>query len=89
MSDPYRKSFTQQTKEKLIPDESKPFSERLKESVTDTFDRLGARTQPNETKSLPQKVADSFKGTHTDNYTNTFGTGHSSTGFKSGHAYSR
>lgn len=62
MSDPGRKSFTQQAKEKIVPDESKPISERIKEKVTDAADKVAAVVQPNETKSGPQKVFDTARG---------------------------
>jgi hypothetical protein len=65
MSDPSRKSFTERARENIIPDHHKSVGERIKESVTDTVDRVKAAFTPHEAKGLPQQAAD--KLTHHDN----------------------
>lgn len=58
MSDFGRKSFTEKTRENLVPNETKPASQKIKESVTNVADKIAAVVQPKETKSLPQHTAD-------------------------------
>lgn len=58
MADHNRKSFTQKTRESLIPNEQKTLGERIKESVTDGIDSIKATLQPKETKGVPQQIAD-------------------------------
>ena len=64
MSDPGRKSFTETARQSVVPNQAKPLSEKIKESVTDAADRVAAVFQPKETKSIPQTVADKVRGTH-------------------------
>ena len=62
MSDTGRKSFTESAREAVIPQESKPISQKVKESVTDAADRVASVFQPKETKSVTQSAADSLRG---------------------------
>lgn len=63
MSDPGRKPLTDRARESIIPEESKPLSQKIKEAVTDTGDRIAQAFQPKETKSVTQQAADGLRNT--------------------------
>ncbi|RDW94039.1 heat shock 9/12 family protein [Aspergillus mulundensis] len=58
MSDSGRKDFSTKAKEEITPDSSKSTQERMKETVTDTTDRLSRGAQPDDNKSSTQQAFD-------------------------------
>ncbi|KAI9857939.1 MAG: hypothetical protein M1824_004546 [Vezdaea acicularis] len=57
MSDVGRKDFSTKAKESITPDSSKSTYEKVKETATDTTDRV-AREAPDESKSGQQSAFD-------------------------------
>jgi len=64
MSDPERKDFTTRAKEEVTPDSSKSTTERIKESVTDTKDRIARSLKPDEHKGPGQEAVDKAERVH-------------------------
>ncbi|KZF21841.1 putative chaperone/heat shock protein Hsp12 [Xylona heveae TC161] len=60
MSDAGRKDFSDKVEEKITPDSSKSTQQKVKETVTDTGDKLARGTQSDESKSTTQEVSDKF-----------------------------
>lgn len=58
MSDDHRKDFSQKAKEDMIPDSSKSTGEKMKEKVTNAYDKVAGKAQPDETKSTSQRAYD-------------------------------
>ncbi|KAB8234058.1 hypothetical protein ETB97_010623 [Aspergillus alliaceus] len=58
MSDAGRKDWSTKAKEELTPDSAKSTQDKVKETFTDTGDRLARGTQPDENKSAPQEAFD-------------------------------
>ncbi|OJD24815.1 hypothetical protein ACJ73_03821 [Blastomyces percursus] len=58
MSDPGRKDFSTKAKEEMTPDSSKSTQDKIKETATDTKDRLARGIQPDEQKSTGQEAFD-------------------------------
>ncbi|KAL4766092.1 heat shock 9/12 family protein [Aspergillus foveolatus] len=58
MSDFGRKDFSTKAKEEITPDASKSTQERVKETVTDTTDRISRGVQPEDQKSTTQQAFD-------------------------------
>nr|AAB69701.1 chaperone/heat shock protein [Aspergillus nidulans] len=58
MSDFARKDFSTKAKEEITPDASKSTQERVKETVTDTTDRISRGVQPDDQKSTTQQAFD-------------------------------
>jgi len=64
MSDPGRKDFLTRAKEEVTPDSSKSTTERVKETVTDTKDRIARGLKPDERKGPGQEVFDKTQRVH-------------------------
>ncbi|KAI9797991.1 MAG: hypothetical protein M1833_005047 [Piccolia ochrophora] len=58
MADAGRKDFSTKAKEGITPDSSKSTQEKLKETATDTGDRVARGVQPDEDKSAGQGLFD-------------------------------
>ncbi|MDI1485210.1 MAG: hypothetical protein OHK93_000347 [Ramalina farinacea] len=58
MADAFRKDFHTSAKEKITPDATKSTSSKLKESITDTADRVARGVQPDSTKGDAQAMHD-------------------------------
>lgn len=58
MSDEHRKDFTQRAREDIIPDSDKSTGEKVKEKVTNAYDKVAGKVQPDETKSTSQRIYD-------------------------------
>ncbi|KAL4811127.1 heat shock protein 9/12-domain-containing protein [Aspergillus unguis] len=58
MSDTGRKDFSTKAQEKLTPDSTKSTQDKIKETVTDTGDRVARGTQPDDQKSTGQQIFD-------------------------------
>ncbi|MCJ1462807.1 hypothetical protein MMC07_001410 [Pseudocyphellaria aurata] len=58
MSDAFRKDFHTKLGEKLTPNSTKSTQEKLKESVTDSADRIARGAQPDSSKSTTQSAFD-------------------------------
>jgi len=58
MSDLGRKDFSTKAKEGITPDSSKSTAEKLKESVTDTGDKVARGVVPDSEKSGGQSLTD-------------------------------
>ncbi|KAI9868345.1 MAG: hypothetical protein M1813_005788 [Trichoglossum hirsutum] len=63
MSDAGRKDFTTKAKEEITPDSSKSTLEKVKETATDTTDRLARGVQGDEHKSAGQEAFDKTQRT--------------------------
>ncbi|PGH00313.1 hypothetical protein AJ79_08244 [Helicocarpus griseus UAMH5409] len=63
MSDAGRKDFSTKAKEEITPDSSKSTQERIKETVTDTGDRISRGLQPDDQKSTGQEAFDKTQRT--------------------------
>ncbi|KAK0507365.1 hypothetical protein JMJ35_010403 [Cladonia borealis] len=59
MSDEARKDFTSKAQEKLTPESEKSTLDKAKEGVTNAGDQVAGAVQPEDDKSLSQKVSDS------------------------------
>ncbi|KAL5333032.1 heat shock protein 9/12-domain-containing protein [Aspergillus crustosus] len=64
MSDFGRKDFSTKAQEKVTPDASKSTQDKIKESFTDTTDRVARGTQPDDQKSTGQQIFDEGQRTH-------------------------
>ncbi|GAD94827.1 heat shock protein hsp9 [Paecilomyces variotii No. 5] len=64
MSDTGRKDFTQKAKEEITPDSSKSTQDKVKETVTDTGDRVARGFQTDDSKSTSQETWDKVQRTH-------------------------
>ncbi|RAO68874.1 uncharacterized protein BHQ10_004886 [Talaromyces amestolkiae] len=64
MSDAGRKDFSTKAKEELTPDSSKSTQQKVKETVTDTTDRLARGVQPDDSKSGTQEAFDKTQRSH-------------------------
>ncbi|EPX75290.1 hsp9-like protein [Schizosaccharomyces octosporus yFS286] len=58
MSDPERKPFTDQMKEKITPDSSKSTIDKAKEQVTGAYDKVAKNFTSDESKSSTQEAHD-------------------------------
>jgi len=58
MSDPERKDLTTKAKEEITPDSSKSTQQKIKETVTDTKDRIVRGLKPDEQKGPGQEAYD-------------------------------
>ncbi|PGH04377.1 hypothetical protein GX51_03536 [Blastomyces parvus] len=58
MSDTGRKDFSTKAKEEVTPDSTKSTQDKIKETVTDTTDRISRGVQPDEQKSTGQEAFD-------------------------------
>ncbi|OJJ49192.1 hypothetical protein ASPZODRAFT_129605 [Penicilliopsis zonata CBS 506.65] len=67
MSDAGRKDFTTKAKEEMTPDSSKSTQEKIKESFTDTTDRISRGVQPDSDKGTAQQAFDKTQRSH-DNH---------------------
>ncbi|GKZ21069.1 hypothetical protein AbraIFM66951_008244 [Aspergillus brasiliensis] len=71
MSDAGRKDFTTSTsaeaKEELTPDSAKSTQDKVKETVTDTGDRVARGFQTDDSKSGPQEAFDKTQRSHDNN----------------------
>ncbi|KAI9845393.1 MAG: hypothetical protein M1837_004871 [Sclerophora amabilis] len=63
MSDTGRKDFSTKAKEEMTPDSSKSTQQKLKETVTDTTDRVARGVQPDHNKSAGQEAFDKTQRT--------------------------
>ncbi|OKL60956.1 heat shock protein [Talaromyces atroroseus] len=63
MSDAGRKDFSTKAKEEITPDSSKSTQQKVKETFTDTTDRLARGTQPDDDKSTAQSAFDKSQRT--------------------------
>ncbi|KAJ5662417.1 heat shock protein hsp9 [Penicillium maclennaniae] len=64
MSDTGRKDFSTKAKEEITPDSTKSTQDKVKETVTDTTDRLARGAQTDDSKSGPQEAFDKTQRTH-------------------------
>ncbi|KAJ9197900.1 hypothetical protein DTO164E3_5456 [Paecilomyces variotii] len=64
MSDTGRKDFTQKAKEEITPDSSKSTQDKVKETITDTTDRVARGFQSDDSKSTTQSAFDKIQRTH-------------------------
>ncbi|KAL4791246.1 putative chaperone/heat shock protein Hsp12 [Aspergillus venezuelensis] len=58
MSDTGRKDWSTKAKEEITPDSTKSTQDKIKESVTDTGDRISRGLQPDDQKSTGQEAFD-------------------------------
>lgn len=63
MSDAGRKDFSTKAKEEITPDSSKSTQEKVKETFTDTTDRVARGVQPDDDKSTGQSMFDKTQRT--------------------------
>ncbi|KAJ5631031.1 heat shock protein hsp9 [Penicillium longicatenatum] len=66
MSDTGRKDFTTKAKEEITPDSTKSTQDKVKETVTDTGDRVARGLQPDDNKSGGQEAFDKTQRAHDD-----------------------
>ncbi|KAI2795126.1 hypothetical protein POX_a01731 [Penicillium oxalicum] len=64
MSDAGRKDFSTKAKEEITSDSTKSTQEKIKETVTDTTDRVSRGLQPDDSKSTPQEAFDKTQRAH-------------------------
>ncbi|KAJ9292634.1 hypothetical protein DTO271G3_8606 [Paecilomyces variotii] len=64
MSDTGRKDFSQKAKEEITPDSSKSTQDKVKETFTDTTDRVARGFQSDDSKSTTQEAFDKTQRTH-------------------------
>ncbi|KAJ5482900.1 hypothetical protein N7539_006346 [Penicillium diatomitis] len=74
MSDAGRKDFSTKAKEEITPDSAKSTQEKIKETVTDTTDRITRGAQPDDSKSTTQETFDKTQRVH-DNKAHDGATG--------------
>ncbi|PYI21345.1 putative chaperone/heat shock protein Hsp12 [Aspergillus japonicus CBS 114.51] len=67
MSDTGRKDFSTKAKEEITPDSTKSTQDKVKETFTDTTDRLARGTQSDNSKSTTQEAFDKTQRSH-DNH---------------------
>ncbi|OJI91429.1 hypothetical protein ASPTUDRAFT_38449 [Aspergillus tubingensis CBS 134.48] len=58
MSDAGRKDFSTKAKEEFTPDSTKSTQDKVKETFTDTTDRVARGFQTDDSKSAPQQAFD-------------------------------
>ncbi|KAJ5232077.1 hypothetical protein N7468_005033 [Penicillium chermesinum] len=58
MSDSARKDFSTKAKEEITPDSTKSTQDKVKETVTDTGDRIARGVQPDDNKGGAQQAFD-------------------------------
>ncbi|KAL4955677.1 chaperone/heat shock protein Hsp12 [Aspergillus filifer] len=87
MSDTGRKDWSTKAKEEITPDSTKSSQDKMKETVTDTGDRVARGLQPDDQKSTGQEAFDKTQrskdnhkeggaaGTITDKVKNAVGLG--------------
>ena len=61
MSDAGRKDWSDKLKESAVPDSSKSTQTKVKETFTDTGDKLARGTQPDSDKSAGQSFTDKVR----------------------------
>lgn len=85
MSDSHRKNISTQLKEKATPQSEKTTMQKIKESVTDSVDRVKAAVTPESHKSTTQSASDKIRGEHDDVNNHISGhtrpTGHTDYGY--------
>ncbi|KAL2828998.1 heat shock protein 9/12-domain-containing protein [Aspergillus cavernicola] len=64
MSDTGRKDFFTKAQEEITPDASKSTQDKVKETFTDTTDRVTRGAQPDDQKSTTQQAFDKTQRTH-------------------------
>ncbi|EEP80612.1 predicted protein [Uncinocarpus reesii 1704] len=64
MSDPGRKDFSTKAKEEMTPDSTKSTQEKVKETITDTKDRVARGMQPDDNKGGIQESFDKSQRAH-------------------------
>ncbi|OJJ97992.1 hypothetical protein ASPACDRAFT_80108 [Aspergillus aculeatus ATCC 16872] len=64
MSDTGRKDFSTKAKEEITPDSTKSTQDKVKETFTDTTDRLARGTQSDNSKSTTQEAFDKTQRSH-------------------------
>ncbi|KAJ5679704.1 chaperone/heat shock protein Hsp12 [Penicillium macrosclerotiorum] len=64
MSDTGRKDFSTKAKEEITPDSSKSTQDKIKETVTDTTDRVARGFQSDDSKGGAQEAFDKTQRTH-------------------------
>ncbi|KAH8701718.1 putative chaperone/heat shock protein Hsp12 [Talaromyces proteolyticus] len=69
MSDDGRKDFSTKAKEEITPDSTKSTQQKVKETFTDTTDRVARGVQPDDNKSAGQAAFDKTQRAH-DNEAN-------------------
>ncbi|EAW06874.1 heat shock 9/12 family protein [Aspergillus clavatus NRRL 1] len=74
MSDAGRKDFSTKAKEELTPDSTKSTQDKVKETVTDTSDRVARGLQTDNSKSTTQEAFDKTQRSH-DNHAHGGATG--------------
>ncbi|GKZ80783.1 hypothetical protein AnigIFM56816_005010 [Aspergillus niger] len=67
MSDSGRKDFTTKAKEEMTPDSAKSTQDKVKETITDTGDRVARGFQSDDSKSGPQEAFDKTQRSHDNN----------------------
>ncbi|KAL5361344.1 heat shock protein 9/12-domain-containing protein [Aspergillus floccosus] len=67
MSDAGRKDFTTKAKEEITPDSAKSTQDKVKETFTDTTDRIARGGQSDDSKSAPQEAWDKAQRSHDNN----------------------
>ncbi|KAL1956182.1 hypothetical protein VTO42DRAFT_7529 [Malbranchea cinnamomea] len=67
MSDPGRKDFTTQAKETMTPESTKSTQQKMKETMSDTADRLTRGVQPDEHKGGTQETFDKAQRSSDEN----------------------
>ncbi|KAJ5570544.1 chaperone/heat shock protein Hsp12 [Penicillium hispanicum] len=67
MSDAGRKDFTTKAKEEIIPDSTKSTQDKVKETVTDTSDRVARGFQTDDSKSTGQTAFDKTQRAYDNN----------------------
>ncbi|RAL03762.1 heat shock 9/12 family protein [Aspergillus ibericus CBS 121593] len=74
MSDTGRKDFSTKAKEEMTPDSAKSTQDKVKETVTDTGDRVARGFQGDDSKSGTQEAFDKTQRSH-DNTSHGGATG--------------
>ncbi|CEO59916.1 Heat shock protein hsp9 [Penicillium brasilianum] len=64
MSDTGRKDFSTKAKEEITPDSTKSTQDKVKETFTDTTDRVARGFQTDDSKSAPQEAFDKTQRSH-------------------------
>ncbi|PKY07359.1 putative chaperone/heat shock protein Hsp12 [Aspergillus campestris IBT 28561] len=64
MSDFGRKDFSQKAKEEITPDSTKSTQDKVKETFTDTTDRVARGGQSDDSKSTGQQAFDKTQRAH-------------------------
>ncbi|KAJ5088446.1 heat shock protein 9/12-domain-containing protein [Penicillium angulare] len=67
MSDSMRKDFSDKAQEKITPDSTKSTQDKVKETVTDTGDRVARGVQPDSDKGGAQEAFDKTQRAHDNN----------------------